>query len=163
MWWNNTSFRSMSGKGVKLALKTPWSHKHSIVFIDYDELWEPRPCMIFYCLKTFLGKNMGKHFLTVSNNYSFSPWSYIYSTVQSLCCQFTFFKAKSFFVSGAYFWIIPGKLGCNYHMSIRKQETIVIHFLQFEHPWCIYPPSYVSGQASLVSMVFSCFCCCHSS
>ena len=29
--------------------------------------------------------------------------------------------------------------------------------------WCIYPSSRVSGQAWLISMVFSCLCCCHSS
>ena len=29
--------------------------------------------------------------------------------------------------------------------------------------WCIYPSLYASGQTSLIFLVFSCLCCCHSS
>ena len=50
-----------------------------------------------------------------------------------------------------------------FHGRISLDSVLLLLLVNFGWNWCIYPSSKVSGQASLISMVFSCFCSCHSS
>ena len=53
-----------------------------------------------------------------------------------------------------------------YHgrISLNSMLLLLVNFMSRSGwNWCIYPSSKVSGQASLISMIFRCLCCCHSS
>ena len=44
---------------------------------------------------------------------------------------------------------------------IRRVDMSGILWVGSEWNWCMYPSLKVSGYASLISMIFSCLCCCH--
>ena len=49
-------------------------------------------------------------------------------------------------------------------ISLNSLLLLLVNFVKgIGWNWCMYPSSWISGQASLMSMVFSCLCICHSS
>ena len=65
-------------------------------------------------------------------------------------------------LTGTIFVIIWEK----FHRRVSLNSVLLlllVDFLsRFRLDWCIYPSHKISGQASLIFMVFSCLCCCHS-
>ena len=54
-----------------------------------------------------------------------------------------------------------------FHGRISLNSVLLLQLGNFVNGlrlnWCIYPTLKLSGQTSLISMVFICMCCCHSS
>ena len=52
-----------------------------------------------------------------------------------------------------------------FHERISLNSVLLLLLVNFGSGWnwCIYPLSKVSGQVSLICIIFSCLCCCHSS